>query len=165
MNKEFSWERSQPGYVLKAKQHCAQLLSCVWLCGPVNCSLPGSSVYGIIQARILEWVAISSFRGSSRPRDWTHISCVSIPLSLALGGTLPLVLPGKQTPRVHNDMYHIHPWTYDRSFIVCCKWNVGYKYLMTDKGSYFKTGSIQNSRTKWTHFQFSGWFSRFKLKH
>ena len=40
-------------------------------------SLPGSSVHGIFQARILVWVAISSSRGSSGPRDWTHISCIS----------------------------------------------------------------------------------------
>ena len=47
------------------------------LCDLVNCSLPGSSVHGIFQARILEWVAISSSRGSSQPRDGTRISCVS----------------------------------------------------------------------------------------
>ena len=40
-------------------------------------SPPCSSVHGIFQARILEWVAISSSRGSSQPRDWTCISCVS----------------------------------------------------------------------------------------
>ena len=40
-------------------------------------SLPGSSIHGILQARKLEWVAISSSRGSSWPRDWTHISCIS----------------------------------------------------------------------------------------
>ena len=39
--------------------------------------LPGSSVYGIFQARILEWVATSYSRGSSWPRDWTQVSCVS----------------------------------------------------------------------------------------
>ena len=43
---------------------------------PVDCSLPGSSVHGISQARVLEWVAISFSRGSSWPRDWTCISCV-----------------------------------------------------------------------------------------
>ena len=43
----------------------------------MDCSPPGSSVRGIFQARILEWVAISSSRGSSRPKDQTHISCVS----------------------------------------------------------------------------------------
>ena len=47
------------------------------LCDPVDYRPPGSSVYGIFQARILEWVAISSSRGSSRPRDGTRISCVS----------------------------------------------------------------------------------------
>ena len=56
----------------------AQLLSCVWLlCDPINCSPLGSSVYGILQARIVDWVAIPSSRGSSRPRDWTCISYVS----------------------------------------------------------------------------------------
>ena len=44
-------------------------LSCVWLCDPVDCNLPVFSIHGISQARILEWVAISSSRGSSWPRD------------------------------------------------------------------------------------------------
>ena len=43
----------------------------------MDCNLPGSSVHGMFQARILEWVAISCFRGSSGPRDRTHISSVS----------------------------------------------------------------------------------------
>ena len=44
------------------------------LCDSMDYSLPGSSVHGILQARILEWVAISPFRGSSRPRDLTCAS-------------------------------------------------------------------------------------------
>ena len=48
--------------------------SCPILCDPVDCSLPGSSIHGILQARILEWVAISFSRGSSRPRDQTQVS-------------------------------------------------------------------------------------------
>ena len=52
-------------------------LSRVQLCDPVDCSPPGSSVHGILQARILEGVAIPSCRGSSPPRDGTHVSCVS----------------------------------------------------------------------------------------
>ena len=43
-------------------------------CDPMNCSLPGSSVHGILQARILEWVAISFSRGTSQPRNWTQVS-------------------------------------------------------------------------------------------
>jgi len=46
------------------------------LCGPMDCSPQGSSVHGIFLARILDQVAISSFRGSSQPRDRTHISCI-----------------------------------------------------------------------------------------
>ena len=51
-----------------------KLLSRVTLCDPVDCSLPGSSVHGILQARILEWVTISFSRGSSRLRDRTRVS-------------------------------------------------------------------------------------------
>ena len=46
-------------------------------CNPMDRSLPGSSVHGIFQARILEWVAISFFRGSSQPRDQTWVSCIA----------------------------------------------------------------------------------------
>ena len=48
--------------------------SCPTLCDPMNCSLPGSSVHGTFQARVLEWIAISFSRGSSQPRDWTRVS-------------------------------------------------------------------------------------------
>ena len=56
---------------------CWVAKSCLTLCDPTDCSPPGSSVHGILQARILEWVAISFSRGSSRPRDWTCVSCLS----------------------------------------------------------------------------------------
>ena len=47
---------------------------CPTLCDPTDCSLPGSSVHGILQARTLEWVAMISSRGSSQPRDQTQVS-------------------------------------------------------------------------------------------
>ena len=50
---------------------------CLTLCDPMDCSLPGSSVHGILQARILEWAAISFSRGSSPPRDPTCIFCTA----------------------------------------------------------------------------------------
>ena len=50
---------------------------CLTLCEPMDCSLPGSSVRGILQARILEWIAISFSRGSSWPRDWTQVSRIA----------------------------------------------------------------------------------------
>ena len=50
---------------------------CPTLCDPMDCSPPGSSVHGTLQAGILEWVAMSSSRPSSQPRDRTHISCIA----------------------------------------------------------------------------------------
>ena len=47
---------------------------CPTLCNPMDCSLPASSVHGILQARMLEWVAMPSSWGSSQPRDQTHRS-------------------------------------------------------------------------------------------
>ena len=55
---------------------CLVTKLCVTLCHPMDCSPPGSSIHGIFQARILEWVAISFSRGSSQPRDGTHVSCI-----------------------------------------------------------------------------------------
>ena len=49
---------------------------CPTLCDPMDCSPPGSS-NGILQARILEWVAISFSRGSSQPRDGTQVSSIA----------------------------------------------------------------------------------------
>ena len=51
--------------------------SCPTFCDPMDCSPPGSSVYGILQARILEWVAISFSRGSSWCRDQTQVFCIA----------------------------------------------------------------------------------------
>ena len=50
---------------------------CPILCDPMDCGPPGSSVYGILQARILEWVAMPSCRGASRPRDLSRVSYLS----------------------------------------------------------------------------------------
>ena len=47
------------------------------LCDPTGCSLPGSSVYGILQARILEWIVIPFSRGSFQSRNWAQVSCVA----------------------------------------------------------------------------------------
>ena len=50
---------------------------CPTLCDPMGCKLPGSSVHGILQARILERIAIPFSRGSSGPRDFTRVSCIA----------------------------------------------------------------------------------------
>ena len=51
--------------------------SCPTLCNPMDCSPPGSSIHGILQTRILEWVAISFSRGTARPRVRTPVSCIA----------------------------------------------------------------------------------------
>ena len=61
--------------VSESMSEVAQL--CPTLCDPMDCSPPGFSIHGIFQARILEWVAISFSRGSSRPRNRTWVSCIA----------------------------------------------------------------------------------------
>ena len=61
---------------LPSVQFSSVAQSCPTLCDPMDCSLPCSSVHGIFQAIILEWIAISFSRGSSRPRDRTQVSCI-----------------------------------------------------------------------------------------
>ena len=64
------------GVDIDARVHPSVSLSCLTLCDPMDSSPPGSSVWGILQARILEWVAMPSSRGPSWPRDRTQVSCV-----------------------------------------------------------------------------------------
>ena len=75
-------------------------------CDPVDCSPPGSSVRGILQARILEWMAISFSRGSSGPRDRTPISCIGRPVLYQLPGKPRVVL----ALRVLSAPKHAHPF-------------------------------------------------------
>ena len=80
---------------------CAkQLQSRLTLCDLVDCSLPGSSVHEIFQARILKWVAMSPSRRSSWPRDRTHVSCVSCIGKWVLYHKRNLGSPGK--PQLHD---------------------------------------------------------------
>ena len=69
--------------------------SCLTLCDCMDCSLPGSSVHGILQATILEWVALAFSRGSSRRRDQTGVSFIYMHWQ---AGSLPLVPPGRSNP-------------------------------------------------------------------
>ena len=88
-----------------------QSLSHVWLFDPMDCSLRGSSVHGVSQARILEWVAISFSRESSRPRDQTQVSRLS-------GGLFT-------EPRGKPSMDSKGPWTYEVFFL-----NIHYVWIM-----------------------------------
>ena len=63
-------------YIIERKKVKVKSLSCVRLCNPMDCSLPGSSLFGILQTRVLEWVVISFSRGSSKFRDQTWVSLI-----------------------------------------------------------------------------------------
>ena len=83
---------------------CLITQSCLTLCNPMDCSPPGSSVHEILQARILECVAISFSRGSFQPRDWT---CVSASPELAgvffaSWATWEAPHPRVLSPKTHN---------------------------------------------------------------
>ena len=89
----------------ESKSEVAQ--SCPTLCDRMDCSLLGCSIHGILQARILKWVAISFSRGSSRHRVWTRVSCTAgrlftftlgwpiISDNLPISGFLSLITPAK----------------------------------------------------------------------
>ena len=68
------------------------VLACPTLCHPMEYSPPGSSVHGILQARILKWVSISFSRVSSPSRVWNHIPCICC---IGRGISLPVLSPGK----------------------------------------------------------------------
>ena len=70
-------------------------------CDPKECSLSGFSVHGIFQARILEWVAISSSRWSFWPRDWTQVSCFAGSLLHWQASSLPLSYLG--SPQIFTE--------------------------------------------------------------
>ena len=90
--------------------------SCPTLFNAMDCSLPGSSVHGILQASILEWIAISFSRGSSRPRDRSRVSphCRQILYLLSHQGN-PSVCPSSNRKRTRLVCGHKHqslskPW-------------------------------------------------------
>ena len=75
--------------------------SCPTLCNPMDCSPPDSSVHGILQARILEWVAIPFSRRSSWPRDWTQASWIAGRF-FTIWATKEALLQQKRTKRQHT---------------------------------------------------------------
>ena len=81
----YYWPQILPWKKKKVKVLVAQ--SCPTPCDPIEYSPPGSSIHGIIQTRLLQWVAIPFSRGSSRPRDWTRVSCMQILYCLSHQGS------------------------------------------------------------------------------
>ena len=111
---------------------CAHVQLGLTLCNPMDCSPPGPSVHGISQARILEWVAISFSRGSSRPRDRTHISCVS-----ALAGRFFTTAPLGSPPLLYISLVYITVWSF-RVIKFLCSISNAEKFLLTVQLSSYK---------------------------
>ena len=89
---KYSWHIELCKFKLYTCVHAKSLQLCLTLCNPMDCSPPGSSVHGSLQARILEWVSTLSSRGSSWPRDQTPIAYISLHRQV---GSSPLAPPGK----------------------------------------------------------------------
>ena len=84
-------------------------------CNPMDCNWLGSSVHGILQAWILEWVAMLSSRGFSWPRDRTWVSCVSH----IVGGFFTTEPPGEAHDELHHVLFHIKEfglWSLSKKF-------------------------------------------------
>ena len=78
---------------------------CPTLCDPVDCSPPDSSVHGILQTRLLEWVTIPFSRGSSQPRDQTQVFCIAGRFLLSETSEKPNVLDNQE---IDIDTYEIN---------------------------------------------------------
>ena len=112
---------------------CLVTRLCPTSCNPMVYSLPGSSVHGILQGRILEWVAISFSGGSSRPREQTHVSCTAgrfttteppnkrtisflqssfYPLLWCTGFSLQRLVMSRSTGSRHTGFSVCHAWAY-----------------------------------------------------
>ena len=96
---------------------CSVAQSCPILCTPMNCNLPGSSVHGIFQGRMLEWVAISYSGWSSLPRNWTCVSCIG-----------------------RNTLYHSATWEVSCCFYLLNLWS-SHISLQT-RWLYFSSGPV-----------------------
>ena len=82
--------------------------SCPTLCDPMDCSLSGSSIPGILQAEILEWVAISFSRRSFQPRDWTRVPHSSLDSGPTLMHDDPILKSSNQSHLCHVRLVNIH---------------------------------------------------------
>ena len=132
------------------------MLSCfslVWgLWDPMDCSPPGFSVHGILQARILKWIAMPSSMGYSWPRYQTHVSCL---LQWQVD-SLPLVTPGKP-PDVHIYMnlyaYMLYVYMRYNIYSICIPIHITWLYAIFLKDqTHLKTKNNNNSKMSWVKY-------------
>ena len=100
---------------------CSFAQSCTTPCNPLDCSPPGSSIHGILQARLLEWVAMPSSRGSSQARDRTRVSCIA-------GGFFTRWAI-RDAPRKTLPPWNQSLWTYKTIYLLSCKFSAVFIWL------------------------------------
>ena len=108
------------------REACLVTKLCPTLCDPMDCSLPGSSVHGVSQERILKWVALSFSRGSSWFRDWTCLSCIGKWTAELTGKPFSPVNLFKKSKfafiiiKEITDFYNLMAEVIASHFVVCC---------------------------------------------
>ena len=110
---------------------CSDAQSCPTLCNPMECRPPGSCVHGILQARTLEWVAISSSRGSFQPRDQTHVSCVSCTASPPPVGRFSTTEPPPGKPQMTQKPISIC-WKFEHILHMYLMYVLNVQYVLND---------------------------------
>ena len=116
LNSKIPWSNFQQRFQINSENksfrikvysawRCLAVQSCPILCGPLECSLPGTSAYGIFQTGILEWVAISLSRGSSQTRDWSPVSCIADSLASEPSGKHHPLSVICKLPRKFNELF------------------------------------------------------------
>ena len=124
--------------------HAKSLQSCLTLCDPMDyCSPPSSSVHGILQARILVWVAMRSSRGSSQPRYWVHISRHLLHWQ---ADSLPLVPPQKPSQSLRYQ-----EWLQKNKSVILYSY-----HTMTTRKTQIQIKQMQVSDTLGLHFLIVG---------
>ena len=127
----------------------------------MDCSSPGSFVHRILQAIILDWVVVSSFRASSQPRDQTCISYCSLHWQVS---SLPLMLPGKSN--IHLVFFYLQNVFIDMIMLNCCNrlWGGECHFCLKDKkikvqchgineSDSLQSFSLRKNKTRiWTQF-------------
>ena len=131
--------------------------SCPTLCDPMDCSPLGSSVRGVLQARMLEWVAISFSRESSRPRDWTQVSRISgrcFNLWATKEVVVCLPFEKKKSALSFTDLFYFLSWL---SFILInvlilisfLRLNFCFIYFSFSSSLRYKVRSVENFPVSW----------------
>ena len=125
--------------------HAESLQLCSILYDPMDCSLPGSSVHGILQERILEWVAMPSSRGSSRPRDRTRVFCLA-------GGFFTTEPPGKCIMQPEKEIMN----PFQRDVCNCFTYRPLWSRWTTTKSTFLAYLSLLWQKNRNTNFEVRG---------